>query len=69
MAADRAAVHRLLTAAMRDVAETAIDPPVFTVGDEFQGSYANVGRAIDAGLPLRLAVAPGIDGPFGIGWG
>jgi hypothetical protein len=51
------------------VAGTAIDPPAFTVGDEFQGSYPHVGLAIDAALSLRLAVSPGIDVRFGVGWG
>jgi len=67
--ADRAAAHRTLNDALRGVAAGAIDPPAFTVGDEFQGSYPTVGMAIDAALSLRLAVAPGIDIRFGIGWG
>ena len=67
--ADRGAAHRALNSALRDVASSAIDPPAFTVGDEFQGSYPTVGAAIDAALKLRLAVAPGIDVRFGIGWG
>ena len=67
--ADRAAAHRSLNSALRDVGAGAIDPPAFTVGDEFQGSYPTVGEAIDAALSLRLAVAPGIDVRFGIGWG
>ena len=67
--ADRAGAHRLLNKALRGVAKDAIDPPAFTVGDEFQGSYPTVGAAIDAALKLRLAVAPGIDVRFGIGWG
>jgi hypothetical protein len=67
--ADRAAAHRALNDALREVSVGAIDPPAFTVGDEFQGSYPTVGRAIDAVLSLRLAVAPGIDIRFGIGWG
>ena len=67
--ADRRAAHRKLNDALRDVAAGAIDPPAFTVGDEFQGSYPTVGMAIDAALSLRLAVAPGIDIRFGIGWG
>ena len=54
---------------MRDVAADAIDPPAFTVGDEFQGSYPTVGRAIDAALFIRLAIAPDIDVRFGLGWG
>ena len=68
-AADRSATHRALTEALRHVAAEAIDPPAFTVGDEFQGTYPTVGAAIDAALSVRLAVAPGIDVRFGIGWG
>src|SRR3954470_18979936 len=67
--ADRRAAHRALNRGLRDVAADAIDPPAFTVGDEFQGSYPTVGAAIDAALSLRLAVATGIDVRFGIGWG
>jgi len=67
--ADRARVHRLLNEALRGVADDAIDPPAFTVGDEFQGAFTSVGLAIDSALSLRLAVAPGIDVRFGIGWG
>lgn len=68
-AADRSAAHRAVNQALRSVAEGAIDPPAFTVGDEFQGSYPTVGAAIEAALTIRLAVAPGIDVRFGIGWG
>jgi hypothetical protein len=67
--ADRSAAHRRLNRALADVAANAIDAPAFTVGDEFQGSYPTVGAAIDAALSVRLAVAPGIDVRFGIGWG
>jgi hypothetical protein len=68
-AADRRELHRVLTRALRDIAAAATAAPAFTVGDEFQGSYPTVGSAIDAALSLRLAVAPGIDVRFGIGWG
>lgn len=67
--ADRAGAHHLLNQALREVAGDAIDPPAFTVGDEFQGTFTGVGLAIDAALSLRLAVAPEIDVRFGIGWG
>ncbi|HEX2284630.1 MAG TPA: SatD family protein [Mycobacterium sp.] len=67
--ADRSAAHRALNRALRNVEAGALDPPAFTVGDEFQGTYPTVGMAIDAALSLRLAVAPGIDIRFGIGWG
>lgn len=68
-ATDRAKLHRALASALRNVAADAIDPPAFTVGDEFQGSYPTVGAAIDAALSLRLAVGPEVDVRFGIGWG
>ena len=66
---DRRELHRALNDALHGVADTAIDPPAFTVGDEFQGSYPTVGAAIAAALALRLAVAPAIDVRFGLGWG
>jgi hypothetical protein len=66
---DRAAAHRAVNRALRDTAADAIDPPAFTVGDEFQGSYPTVGGAIDAALALWLAMAPEIDVRFGVGWG
>jgi SatD family (SatD) len=68
-ATDRSELHRIVTSALRRVAAGAIDPPAFTVGDEFQGSYPSVGAAIDAALSLRLTVTPDIDIRFGIGWG
>jgi hypothetical protein len=67
--ADRSAAHTAINGALRGVGEAAIDPPAFTVGDEFQGSYPTVGAAIDSALSVRLAVAPAIDVRFGIGWG
>jgi hypothetical protein len=67
--ADRSTQHRVLNQALADIASDAIDPPAFTVGDEFQGSYPTVGGAIDAALSLWLGVAPDIDVRFGIGWG
>ena len=66
---DRTALHRLVNDALAEAAADAIDPPAFTVGDEFQGAYATVGQAIAAALTLRLAVWPGVDVRFGIGWG
>jgi hypothetical protein len=66
---DRRELHRRVTEALTGIAATALDAPALTVGDEFQGTYATVGRAIDAALTLRLALAPGVDIRFGIGWG
>jgi hypothetical protein len=68
-AGDRPALHRHVAAALQQVAAGAIDPPAFTVGDEFQGSYPTLGAAIDAALTIRLLLAPEIDVRFGIGWG
>jgi hypothetical protein len=68
-ASDRSATHRVLNKALAEVGAGAIDPPGFTVGDEFQGSYRTVGEAIDAALTVRLTVAPDVDVRFGIGWG
>ena len=68
-AADRFGLHRAVTAALGQVADGAIDPPKFTIGDEFQGSYPTAGAAIDAALSLRLSVSPNIDVRFGLGWG
>jgi hypothetical protein len=67
--ADRRALHHDLAAVLRSVARDAIDAPAFTVGDEFQGSYASVGEAIAAAWAVRLAVAPEVDVRFGVGWG
>jgi hypothetical protein len=66
---DRPALHRRVATALRQVADGAIDPPAFTVGDEFQGSYPTLGAAIDAALTVRLLLAPETDVRFGIGWG
>lgn len=68
-ARDRTALHRRVAAALRQVADGALDPPAFTVGDEFQGSYPSLGAAIDAALTVRLLLAPETDIRFGIGWG
>jgi SatD family protein len=68
-AGDRPALHRRVATALRQVANGAIDPPAFTVGDEFQGSYPSLGAAIDAALTVRLQLAPEIDVRFGLGWG
>ena len=68
-AVDRATLHRAVTTALTQSAAGAIDPPAFTVGDKFQGSYSSVGSAIAAAWQVRLAVAPAVDVRFGIGWG
>ncbi len=47
----------------------AYQPPIMTVGDEFQGLYATVGEALHASLLLRLLSKEFTDIRFGIGWG
>ncbi|BBZ72197.1 SatD family protein [Mycobacterium paraseoulense] len=68
-AGDRPALHRRVADALGQVANGAIDPPSFTVGDEFQGSYPTLGGAIDAALTVRLLLVPDVDVRFGLGWG
>jgi len=67
--ADRAALHRSVTAALAEGTDDALNPPALTVGDEFQGTYRSVGAAIDATLAIRLAAGRAVDIRFGIGWG
>lgn len=67
--ADRSVLYRRVATALERLDAPALDPPAFTVGNEFQGSYPSVGAAIDAALSVRLALAPDIDVRFGIGWG
>jgi hypothetical protein len=70
-AADRRALHRRLEGVLADVdaqvpALTALH---VTVGDEFQGSYATLGAAIDAALRLRLLLLPDVETRVGLGRG
>ncbi len=68
-APSRAKLHHTVNGALADAAGAAIDPPRFTVGDEFQASYRSIGEALDAALAIRLTLAPEIDVRYGIGWG
>lgn len=70
-APDRAALHRLLAATLRDVEaqRPALDPLRITVGDEFQGVYATVGEALGAAADLQHRLRPAVDVRIGIGWG
>jgi hypothetical protein len=68
---DRQALHDEVEAAL--VATTtdvpALDPPVVTVGDEFQGVYATLGAALTASFQIRASLHPGADVRFGLGRG
>ncbi|WP_377641963.1 SatD family protein [Oryzobacter terrae] len=70
-ATNRRALHRAVEKAL--VGVNAVVPALgelrVTVGDEFQGSYATLGGALDAALRVRLHLLPGVDTRFGIGRG
>ncbi len=70
-APNRRALHRAVEQAL--VSVNAVIPTVtelrITVGDEFQGSYATLGAAIEAALRVRLALLPAADVRVGIGRG
>lgn len=68
---DRTDLHARLGVALAEV--NALVPPVralwITAGDEFQGTYASVGAAVQASLLIRLRLVPEHDVRHGIGWG
>ena len=68
---DRSALHAALVAVL-DEANATLSPTVslrITVGDEFQGCFAQVGEALHATLWLGLHLAPQAELRHGIGWG
>ena len=70
-ARDRRTLHATLEAAL---AATERERPSLsglrtTVGDEFQGTYATLGEALDAALRVRLRLLPGADVRVGVGRG
>ncbi|MBP6996446.1 MAG: RNA polymerase subunit sigma-70 [Phycicoccus sp.] len=68
---DRAALHARLVAVLAEVGAdgSAIEPPVVTVGDEFQARYAALGPALAAAFRIRVSLLPDIDVRIGIGAG
>lgn len=68
---DRSDLHLRLGDALAEV--NALVEPVrplwVTAGDEFQGTFASVGAAMQASLHIRLRLAPAYDVRHGIGWG
>lgn len=68
---DRTALHDRLTAMLAEVNETfaPVADLAVTAGDEFQGTFADIGTALAASLHLRLALLPDADARQGIGWG
>src|SRR6478609_1038574 len=69
--ADRQDLHDELTAALDDANRSVAGeaPLVITVGDEFQGVYATLGRALHASFVVRAALHPRTDVRFGLGRG
>jgi hypothetical protein len=70
-APNRRTLHRAVEKALVTVnaAVPAATELRITVGDEFQGSYASLGAAIDAALRVRLELLPLGDARVGIGRG
>ncbi len=68
---DRTALHQRLTEALARVNEEIVtdQPLAVTAGDEFQGSYARRGDALNVALLLRAQPSPPIDLRFGLGRG
>ena len=68
---DRAGVHAHLGEVLREVHTLlpGVQQLEQTVGDEFQGAYADVHRAARAALLVRLAMLPEADVRCGIGQG
>lgn len=68
---DRARLHTHLDQVLGEV--NAMTSPVrplwITAGDEFQGTFPDVGSAVQASLLIRVRLAPGQDVRHGIGWG
>lgn len=55
--------------AVANEAATSVQPLAPTIGDEFQGVYADLGSALSASLVVRLALPADVDCRFGIGVG
>jgi hypothetical protein len=69
--ADRRALHARVETLLAEVNETMdpVTPLRITVGDEYQGAFADVGSAARAALRLRVGLLPEHDVRHGLGWG
>jgi hypothetical protein len=69
--ADRGAAQRRIAAVLAEVSGLVpgVQPLEPTVGDEFQGAYADLGQATRAALLVRLGLLPEVDVRCGIGAG
>jgi hypothetical protein len=69
-ATSRPALHARLVELLATVNAAGVLVPLrITVGDEFQGCFADLGAALRAVRVLRLGGLPDVDLRFGIGWG
>ena len=69
--ADRAALHRVLadTVAEANAVTGPVTPLRITVGDEFQGTYADLAAALRAAWWVRWQLDGVVELRFGLGWG
>lgn len=70
-APDRQSLHDHLEEVLHhaNVTVPAHDPPVITLGDEFQGVYETLGAALAASFHIRAGLHPVVDVRFGLGRG
>ena len=61
--------HLVAALAIANETTTPVQPLAPTIGDEFQGVYADVGSALRASLVVRLALPADVDCRCGIGVG
>lgn len=68
---DRSAAQQRLVEVLAQVnAEvTPVQPLETTIGDEFQGAYAELAQAVQASLLIRLRLLPLVDSRYGLGLG
>jgi hypothetical protein len=68
---DRTDLHQRLGAAIAEVNDllTPVRPLWIIAGDEYQGTFATVGEAVQASLLVRVRMLPAYDVRHGIGWG
>jgi hypothetical protein len=66
---DRARLQGEIGEILAEVDARVGGQPTFTIGDEFQASYATVAEAVEASLQLHLRAADVIRLRIGIGWG
>lgn len=68
---DRRQTQRQLTVTLDQVNSLveSVEPLEPTIGDEFQGVYDSVSRAVVASVLVRLKLRSVVDSRYGIGWG